>query len=171
MSSFLRPVEGYFSRNWRCRYQVRWRSSRRNYWRISQGEDTPLTLHDIEDIRSVIASGSYRVDAMIVVPCSMDTLAAIAGGLSSNLLQRAADVTLKEGRQLLLVTRETPLSAIHLENMLKLARLGVRIVPPMPAFYHHPKSISDLVDFVVGRILDQLGMPHHLYTRWESARE
>ncbi|MCL5935105.1 MAG: UbiX family flavin prenyltransferase [Firmicutes bacterium] len=133
-------------------------------------KDAPLALHDIQDIGAVIASGSYRVDAMIVVPCSMGTLAAIAGGLSSNLLQRASDVTLKEGRKLLLVPRETPLSTIHLENMLKLSRLGVKIIPPVPAFYIQPKNIGDLVDFVVGRILDQLEIIHNLYTRWENVK-
>lgn len=112
------------------------------------------------------ASGSAAPAAMVVAPCSMGTLARIAAGFSGTLLERCADVMLKEGRPLALVPRETPLSAIHLENMLKLARLGVRIVPAMPAFYHKPKTMDDLVDFVVGKVLDTLGVEHELFTRW-----
>ena len=100
------------------------------------------------------------------VQCTMGTLAAIAAGMSQNLIERAADVVVKEGRKLVLVPRESPLSAIHLENMLKLARLGVCILPPSPGFYHHPKSVDDLVDFVVARVLDQLGVAHQLMARW-----
>lgn len=103
---------------------------------------------------------------MVVCPCTMGALAAIAGGMSENLLERAADVMIKEGKKLVIVPREAPFSVIHLENMLKLARLGVVILPPNPAFYHHPQSIADLVDFVVARILDQLGVPHRLMQRW-----
>lgn len=119
------------------------------------------------------ASGSNPPQAMVVCPCTMGTLAAIAGGLSQNLIERAADVVIKEGRKLILVPRETPLSAIHLDNMLKLARLGVCILPPSPGFYHHPESAQDLVDFVVARILDQLGVAHALMARWgaEPAEE
>lgn len=113
-----------------------------------------------------IASGSNVADAMVVCPCTMGTLAAIAGGMSDNLIERAADVTLKERRKLILVPRETPFSAIHLENMLKLARLGALILPANPGFYHHPESVQDLVDFVVSRILDHLGVPHQLAVRW-----
>ena len=112
------------------------------------------------------ASGSNPADAMVVCPCSMGTLAAIASGMSDNLIERAADVAIKEQRKLVLVPRETPLSAIHLENMLKLARLGVCILPPVPAFYTHPKSVEDMVDFVVARILDQINIPHQLHARW-----
>jgi 4-hydroxy-3-polyprenylbenzoate decarboxylase len=115
---------------------------------------------------SPLASGSAAPDAMVVAPCSMGTLARIAAGLSGNLLERAADVMLKEGRPLLLLPRETPLSAIHLENMLKLSRLGVRIIPPMPGFYGHPQTINDIVDFVVGKVLDQLGIEGNLFKRW-----
>ncbi len=125
-----------------------------------------VTIHDFRDFTAPIASGSYPTEGMVIVPCSMGTLGAIASGLSQNLIHRAADCTIKEGRKLILVPRETPLSAIHLENMLKLARLGVKIVPPMPAFYTNQKSIQDLVDFVVGKILDQMGVPHMLYPRW-----
>ncbi|MBX3683139.1 MAG: UbiX family flavin prenyltransferase [Thauera sp.] len=115
------------------------------------------------------ASGSNPPDAMVVCPCTMGTLAAIAAGMSQNLIERAADVVVKEGRKLVLVPRESPLSAIHLENMLKLARLGVCILPPSPGFYHHPKSVDDLVDFVVARVLDQLGVAHQLMARWGEA--
>lgn len=115
------------------------------------------------------ASGSNPPDAMVVCPCTMGSLAAIAGGLSQNLIERAADVVLKEGRKLVLVPRETPFSAIHLENMLRLARLGVCILPANPGFYHHPKTVDDLVDFVVARVLDQLGVAHELMARWGEA--
>jgi 4-hydroxy-3-polyprenylbenzoate decarboxylase len=113
-----------------------------------------------------VASGSNPPQAMVVCPCTMGTLASIAAGLSDNLIERAADVAIKENRKLILVPRETPFSAIHLENMLKLARLGVVILPANPGFYHHPQSVQDLVDFVVARILDQLGIPHQLLPRW-----
>lgn len=112
------------------------------------------------------ASGSNPPEAMVVCPCTMGTLAAIAGGMSQNLIERAADVVIKEGRKLVLVPRETPYSAIHLENMLKLARLGVSILPPNPGFYNHPRTVQDLIDFVVARILDQLGVAHSLMARW-----
>ena len=119
-----------------------------------------------------VASGSNAPDAMVVCPCTMGTLAAIAQGLASKLIERAADVAIKEGRKLILVPRETPFSLIHLENMLRLARAGVVILPPSPGFYHHPQRIEDLVDFVVARILDQLAVPHALMTRWgEDASE
>jgi flavin prenyltransferase len=113
-----------------------------------------------------VASGSNPPQAMVVCPCSMGTLAAIASGLSDNLIERAADVVLKEARKLVLVPRETPFSAIHLENMLRLVRAGAVVLPANPGFYHHPKSIGDIVDFIVGRVLDQLGVPHQLMARW-----
>ncbi|WP_027468975.1 flavin prenyltransferase UbiX [Deefgea rivuli] len=113
-----------------------------------------------------MASGSNPGDGMVVVPCTMGALSAIANGASDNLLERAADVMIKERKTLILVPRETPFSAIHLEHMLKLSRLGVVILPPNPGFYHHPKTIEDLVDFVVARILDQLNVPHQLMQRW-----
>jgi flavin prenyltransferase len=122
-----------------------------------------------EDWMAPIASGSGAVDAMVVCPCTMGALAAIANGLSDNLIERAADVMIKEGRKLILVPREAPFSAIHLENMLKLARMGVVILPPNPGFYHQPQSLSDLVDFVVAKLLDQLGIEHRLVERWGSA--
>jgi 4-hydroxy-3-polyprenylbenzoate decarboxylase len=113
-----------------------------------------------------IASGSHLTDGMIIAPCSMKTAAAVAHGLSSGLIERAADVTLKERRPLIVVPRETPFSSIHLENLLALSRAGAHVVPAMPAFYHHPKSIDDLVGFVVGRVLDHLGVPQTLVPRW-----
>lgn len=113
-----------------------------------------------------VASGSSAPQAMVVCPCSTGTLAAIANGMSRNLIERAADVVLKERRQLILVPRETPLSAIHLENMLRLAQLGAVILPASPGFYHKPAQVSDLVDFVVARVLDHLGIEHGLIQRW-----
>ncbi|HET9113193.1 MAG TPA: flavin prenyltransferase UbiX [Burkholderiales bacterium] len=125
-----------------------------------------LQVFGREDWFAPVASGSNPADAMVVCPCSMGSLAAIAQGLADNLIERAADVCIKEQRKLILVPRETPYSALHLENMLKLARLGVSILPPNPAFYHHPQTIDDMVDFVVARILDQLSVPHQLMPRW-----
>jgi flavin prenyltransferase len=113
-----------------------------------------------------VASGSNPADAMVVCPCTMGTLAAIAAGLADNLIERAADVALKEARKLILVARETPLSAIHLENMLKLSRAGAIILPANPGFYHHPQTAQDLVDFVVARVLDHVGIEHDLMPRW-----
>lgn len=118
------------------------------------------------DFAAPIASGSYPISGMLVLPCSMGTVAAIANGLSTNLVQRAADCALKEGRRLVLVPRESPLSAIHLENLLKLARLGVRIVLPVPAFYTRPRSLDDVIDQMVGRSLDALGVPSALDERF-----
>ena len=112
------------------------------------------------------ASGSGVPRAMVICPCTMGTLAAVACGMSNNLIDRAADVVLKEGRKLILVPRETPFSAIHLENMLRLARMGAVILPPNPGFYHEPRTLDDLVNFIVARILDQLGIAHELVRRW-----
>lgn len=128
-----------------------------------------LAVYGREEWFAPVASGSNPPDAMVVCPCSMGTLAAIAQGLADNLIERAADVALKEGRPLILVPRETPLSAIHLENMLRLSRAGAVILPPNPGFYNHPQSVQDIVDFVVARILDRLGVPHALTKRWGEA--
>ncbi len=128
-----------------------------------------LEVYGREEWFAPLASGSNPPDAMVVCPCSMGTLAAIAQGLASRLIERAADVVLKEGRKLVLVPRETPLSAIHLENMLRLSRAGAVILPPNPGFYHHPRHVEDLVDFVVARILDQLQVSHTLLQRWGQA--
>lgn len=125
-------------------------------------------LYDIDDIGAAIASGSFLVDAMIVVPCSMKTLGSIAHAISDNLLTRAADVMLKESRSLVLVPRETPIHAIHLENMLKLSRLGVKILPACPGFYHHPRTLEDMIDMLVGKICDSLHVEHELFQRWQG---
>ncbi len=125
-----------------------------------------LAVFGREEWFAPVASGSNPPDAMVVCPCSMGTLAGIAQGLSDNLIERAADVVLKESRKLILVPRETPFSIIHLENMLRLARAGAIILPPSPGFYGHPQKVGDLVDFVVARILDQLAVPHALLPRW-----
>ena len=125
-----------------------------------------LSVYGREEWFAPLASGSNPPDAMVVCPCTMGTLAAIAAGLADKLIGRAADVVIKEGRKLILVPRETPFSAIHLENMLKLARLGVVILPANPGFYHRPQTVAQLVDFVVARILDQLGISHQLLARW-----
>ncbi len=115
-----------------------------------------------------VASGTYQRDATVIVPCSMASLGAIATGLSDNLLRRAADVAIKEGRPLVLVPRESPFSVIHLENMLKLAKLGVKIVPPVPAWYLQPKSIEEVENYILAKILDVLGLQHDLITRWQG---
>ena len=125
-----------------------------------------LAVYGREQWFAPVASGSNPPDAMVVCPCTMGTLAAIAQGLASNLIERATDVALKEGRKLVLVPRETPFSVIHLENMLRLARAGAVILPPNPGFYNHPQQIGDLIDFVVARILDQIGISHALVQRW-----
>jgi len=125
-----------------------------------------LEVYSPRDFTAPIASGSYPTEAMVIVPCSMGTLGALASGLSQNLIHRAADCVLKESRRLVIVPRETPLHAGHLENMLKLARLGARIVPAMPGFYSGVKTVDELVDFMAGKILDQLDIAHTLYPRW-----
>ncbi len=130
-----------------------------------------LHVYAREDWYAPVASGSNPGDAMAVCPCSMGTLGAIAGGLADNLIERAADVMLKERRPLVLVPRETPLSAIHLENMLKLARAGAVILPPAPGFYTRPQSVGDIVDFVVARVLDHLGVANRLVPRWGDGRD
>jgi 4-hydroxy-3-polyprenylbenzoate decarboxylase len=129
-----------------------------------------LAVFSREDWLAPVASGSNPADAMAVCPCSMGTLGAIAHGLADNLIERAADVMLKERRPLVLVPRETPLSAIHLDNMLKLAHAGAVILPPAPGFYTKPQTVADIVDFVVARVLDQLHVPHELVPRWGEDR-
>jgi len=125
-----------------------------------------LTHYDENDMFAPPASGSAAPAAMVIMPCSMGTVGRLAAGISGNLIERAADVTLKEGRTLLLVPRETPLSTIHLQNLLRLSRAGARIVPAMPAFYGKPQSMEDLIDFMVGKVLDGLGIEHRLFRRW-----
>ncbi len=131
-----------------------------------QASPEQLRVFGREDWMAPAASGSHTAKSMVVCPCTMGTLAAIAHGMSDNLIERAADVMIKEGRQLVLVPRETPFSAIHLENMQKLAQIGVSILAANPGFYYRPDSIDDLVDFVVARILDQLQVEHELIPRW-----
>jgi len=129
-----------------------------------------LRVFGREDWNAPVASGSNPADAMVVCPCSMGTLAAIAHGISDNLIERAADVMLKEQRKLILVPREAPFSTLHLENMLKLSKMNVVILPANPGFYHRPQSVEDIIDFVVARILDQLGIQHALMARWGDDR-
>ena len=128
--------------------------------------DTYVRLFDDGDRGAAPASGSVLTAGMVICPCSMGTIASIAAGTSRSLVERAADVTLKERRKLVVVPRETPLSAIHLENMLRLTRAGAVVLPAAPAFYHRPKTIDSLLDFVVARVLDQLGVVHEVGTRW-----
>jgi flavin prenyltransferase len=128
-------------------------------------------VYSERDQAAAISSGSFRTDGMVIVPCSMKSLAAIRTGYSEDLVARAADVTLKERRRLVLVARESPLNAIHLENMLALTHAGATVMPPMPAFYNHPQSIADVVDHVVSRILDQFGLDNDMTTRWSGVRD
>jgi 4-hydroxy-3-polyprenylbenzoate decarboxylase len=127
-----------------------------------------LKVHGEANIAATIASGSHRIRGMAVVPCSMGTAAGIAQGISRNLIERAADVCLKERTPLVLVPRETPFSAIHLRNLLTLTEAGAMILPAMPGFYHRPQSIAELVDHLVGKILDQFHIEHDLFRRWEG---
>ena len=127
-----------------------------------------LVIHPHDDLFASISSGSFRTDGMVVVPCSMTTLGEIASGSSRNLLGRAADVCIKERRKLVLVPRELPFSTIHLRNMLSLSEMGVVILPASPGFYHRPQSVKDIVDFIVSRILDSLGIENNLYPKWRQ---
>lgn len=127
-----------------------------------------VTFFNNTNMSATIASSRYPIKAMVIVPCSMNTLCSIAHGISNNLIQRAASITIKEGRKLVVVPRETPLSSIHLEAMLKLSSAGACILPAMPGFYLHPKTIEDQVNFVVAKILDVLGIPHTLIPEWQG---
>lgn len=147
LPSSAKETEVYFSRQ----------------YQIPEGR---LRVFGREEWFAPVASGSNPADAMVICPCTMGTLAAIAAGMSQNLIERAADVMLKENRPLIIVPREMPFSAIHLENMLKLVRSGAVMLPANPAFYHHPQSVQDMVDFVVARILDHLSVKHSLIPRW-----
>lgn len=125
-------------------------------------------VHDVHDVGAALASGSFQCSGMVVAPCSMRTLAAVAHGLSDNLITRAADVMLKERRRLVLMVRESPLHLVHLRNMISVTEMGGIICPPLPAFYLRPQSVSDIVDFSVARVLDLLDVPHKLAPRWDG---
>ncbi len=139
-----------------------------NEWVGLSSDSKLVRFHRLDNMAAPPASGSHAQAGMVVVPCSMGTLGAIASGAGSNLIHRAADVTLKEGRKLVLVVRESPYNTIHLENMLRLAHAGARILPASPGFYHRPQTIEELVDHLVFRILDQFGVPHSQETRWKG---
>ncbi|OPH60910.1 aromatic acid decarboxylase [Paenibacillus ferrarius] len=159
---------------WRVLHdELDWQASKRQEMLQAHfgGRAGSYVFHPIADIGATVASGSFRTKGMVVIPCSMGTLSGIAHGSSDNLMERTADVMLKEGRKLILVPRETPLHAIHLENMLTLSRMGVRMLPAMPAFYNRPNSIEEMVDFLVGKVLDSMEIEHSLYRRWGDNHE
>lgn len=139
-----------------------------SYLKLSVGKENLLSVWAHNDISASISSGSYRTLGMIIIPASMGTIGAIASGVSRNLITRAADVCLKERRRLVLVPREMPFNTIHLENLLKLSKIGVIIAPASPAFYHLPNSLGEQVDFVVGKVLDLFGIEHSLFKRWKE---
>jgi len=135
-------------------------------YKLDQVKSLAITISDESNMAASVSSGTHKIDGMIVIPCSMKTLSGIANGYDETLVARAAGVTIKESRKLVLVTRETPLTAINLENMLKRARLGVVILPPVPGFYTKPKTIDEVVSHTVGKCLDQFDIEHDLYKRW-----
>lgn len=142
-----------------------------NNWLGLPATSRLIHLHRLDNMAAKPSSGSHPQEGMVIVPCSMGTLGAIASGAGTNLIHRAADVTLKESRKLVLVPRETPYNSIHLENMLRLSRAGARIIPASPGFYHRPQTIEALVDHLVFRILDQLGVPHSQATQWKGLKD
>lgn len=137
-------------------------------WSVEAVKEMASVVHNPGDMGATISSGSFRTDGMAIIPCSAGSLGAIAQGVGSHLVHRAADVTLKERRKLVMVVREAPLSEIHLENMLKLARMGAVVLPPMPAFYNHPDSVMDIVDHVVARVMDQFGLQADFARPWDG---
>ena len=137
-------------------------------WKVSQVEALASYLYSNEDIGAAISSGSFKTEGMVVCPCSIKTMSSVASSYNNNLLVRAADVTLKEKRKLILVVRETPLHSGHLRRMAELSERGAIILPPMPAFYHHPKTIDDIINQTVGKILDHFDVEHQLYERWKG---
>ena len=142
-----------------------------NHWLGLPADSRLIHLHRLDNVAARPSSGSHPQEGMVIVPCSMGTLGAIASGAGTNLIHRAADVTLKENRRLVIVPRETPYNAIHLENMLRLSRAGAHIIPASPGFYHRPQTIEALVDHFVFRILDHLGIPHSTDTKWRGLQE
>jgi polyprenyl P-hydroxybenzoate/phenylacrylic acid decarboxylase-like protein len=139
--------------------------------KVKDIEKLASVVYDNHDLAAAVSSGSFMTDGMVVAPCSMKTLAAIAHSFSDDLLVRAADVTLKERRKLVLVPRETPLHLGHLRNMERAAEIGAVILPPMPAFYHNPKTVDDIINQTIGKILDQFRIPHNLFKRWGSKKK
>ncbi|MBM4054623.1 MAG: UbiX family flavin prenyltransferase [Planctomycetes bacterium] len=142
-----------------------------NFEKLLGSPANNIAYYNNSNISTTIASSQYPVKAMVIVPCSMNTLCSVANGIASNLIQRVASVTIKERRTLILVPRETPLSSIHLEAMLKLSSVGTCILPAMPGFYHNPKTLNDQVDFVVAKILDMLGIKHLLIPVWKGEND
>ena len=142
-----------------------------NRWLGLPVDSSLVYLHRINNIAAKPSSGSHPQQGMVIVPCSMGTLGAIASGAGTNLIHRAADVTLKEGRRLVLVPREAPYNAVHIENMLRLSRIGVHIIPASPGFYHRPQTIVELVDHLVFRVLDHLDIPHSRSTQWQGTKD
>jgi 4-hydroxy-3-polyprenylbenzoate decarboxylase len=140
-------------------------------WAFEQVTRLGHVCYENVDLAAALSSGSFRTDGMIVAPCSVHTLSAIAHSMTGNLLTRAADVHLKERRTLILFVRETPLHLGHLRNLVRAAEIGATILPPIPAFYHHPKSIDDIINHSVGKALDLLSIPHELFRRWQSPRD
>jgi len=139
-------------------------------WKVEKIKSLAKVTYDIQDIGANIASGSFESEGMVIIPCSIKSLSAIANSFNVNLLIRAADVAIKEKRKLVLVVRETPLHKGHLTLMMNLADMGVIILPPIPAFYHHPKTIDDLINHTVGKVLDLFGIDHQLFQRWGSPK-
>jgi len=137
-------------------------------WEIKKIKSLAKVTYDIKDLGAAVSSGSFLSEGMVIIPCSIKSLSGIANSFNENLLIRAADVTLKERRKLVLVVRETPLHLGHLELMLQASRIGATLLPPIPAFYFHPKTIDDLINHTVGKVLDLFGMNHHLFNRWGS---
>jgi 4-hydroxy-3-polyprenylbenzoate decarboxylase len=138
---------------------------------VSEVEGLATVIHSNNNLAASISSGSFKTDGMIIAPCSMKSLAAIRSGYAADLIGRAADVVLKERRKLVLLPRESPLNDIHLENMLALSRMGAVMIPPVPSFYNHPKSLGDMVDHIVARVLDQFGLETPSAARWQGLRE
>lgn len=166
---FIMTKSGGYS----AQYELGKRFSRAEGWlqELNEDERSLVKVHAHGDVGTRVGSGSYFHDGMIVCPCSMASIAAIAVGLGDSCLRRAADVTLKEKRPLILVPREAPFSEIHLENLLKLSRVGATILPPAPAWYTNPKSLEDVENFIVGKVLDLLQVPHSLYPTWDPSKK